>query len=158
MSHYNPSNTEWDSVTVVGKNVRRGPSGPKQTVARTQGQINAARRTGGVVSTEKKYGSANRSNGTEGQRLTKIDRENEVAPPKKLDISVGRIISKARAEKKLTQKELATRLNEKPNVINDYEAGRAVPNQQLLGKMERVLGVKLRGKNIGESLAKKPAK
>lgn len=31
----------------------------------------------------------------------------------------------------------------------EYETGRAIPNPQILGKMERVLGVKLRGKNIG---------
>lgn len=152
---YQPSNTSWDSVTVIGKNVRRGNSGPKETVARTQAQINAARRSGAVVSVTKKYGSTNKSNGTEGQRLTKIDRENDVAPPKKVDVGVGKAMSKARLDKKLTQKELATKINEKPNVINDYEAGRAVPNQQILGKLERALGVKLRGKNIGEPLHKK---
>ena len=37
-------------------------------------------------------------------------------------------------------------------MVNDYGAGRAVPNQQLLAKMERALGVKLRGKGIGEPL------
>ena len=49
-------------------------------------------------------------------------------------------------------------MNEKPNVINDYEAGRAIPNQQLLAKLERALGVKLRGKNIGEPLFAKKNK
>lgn len=154
---YQPSNTDWESVTVIGKNVRRGGGAPKQSVARSQSEINAARRSGGVVSVDKKYGSTNRNGGTEGQRLTKIDRENEVAPPKKIDASVGKVISKARLEKKFSQKDLATKVNEKPNVINDYEAGRAVPNQQLLGKLERALGVKLRGKGIGEPLFKKKA-
>ena len=32
------------------------------------------------------------------------------------------------------------KINEKPQVINDYEAGRAIPNQQILGKLERTLG------------------
>lgn len=46
----------------------------------------------------------------------------------------------------MSQKDLATKVNEKPSVINDYESGRAVPNQQILAKLERALGVKLRGK------------
>ncbi|CAG8529920.1 9504_t:CDS:2, partial [Dentiscutata heterogama] len=39
--------------------------------------------------------------------------------------------------------------------INDYEMSRTIPNQQVLAKLERVLGVKLRGKNIGEPLHSK---
>jgi putative transcription factor len=34
-------------------------------------------------------------------------------------------------------------------VVQDYESGRAVPNNQVLGKLERALGVKLRGKSAG---------
>lgn len=56
---------------------------------------------------------------------------------------------------KLTQKDLATKINEKPQVIGEYESGKSVPNQQILAKMERVLGIKLRGKDIGEPLVKK---
>ena len=37
-------------------------------------------------------------------------------------------------------------INEKPQVVNEYEQGKAIPNQQIIGKMERALGVKLRGK------------
>ena len=36
-------------------------------------------------------------------------------------------------------------MSEKPAVVNDYESGRAKPNNQVLSKMERILGVKLRG-------------
>ncbi|KAK9492783.1 multi protein bridging factor 1-domain-containing protein [Lipomyces doorenjongii] len=140
---------EWDSVTYIGQKANSRHS----NTARSNSEINAARRSGGVVSTDKKYGAgANKALGTEGQRLAKIDRENEVAPPPKIDFSVGKAISKARAEKGLTQKDLAVKVNEKSNIINDYEMGRAVPNQQLLGKLERSLGVKLRGKDIGSPL------
>lgn len=49
----------------------------------------------------------------------------------------------------MTQKDLAVKVNEKPSVIQDYEASKAVPNAQVLGKLERVLGVKLRGRSVG---------
>ena len=45
----------------------------------------------------------------------------------------------------MTQKDLAQKTNEKPSVIQDYESGKAIPNPQILGKFERILGVKLRG-------------
>ena len=51
----------------------------------------------------------------------------------------------ARADKQFSQKEVAQKVNEKPTVIQEYESGKAIPNQQILGKLERVLGVKLRG-------------
>lgn len=31
-------------------------------------------------------------------------------------------------------------MNEKPQVINDYEAGRGIPNQVVIGKIERAIG------------------
>lgn len=43
------------------------------------------------------------------------------------------------------QKDLAQKVNEKPSVIQDYESGKAIPNPQVLGKLERTLKVKLRG-------------
>ena len=51
-------------------------------------------------------------------------------------------------EPTMTQKDLATKVNEKPSVINDYESGKAIPSQQVLAKLERALGVKLRGKGM----------
>lgn len=66
---------------------------------------------------------------------------------------MSKAIQQGRQAKGLTQKDLATKINEKQTVVNEYEAGKAVnPNQQILAKMERALGVKLRGKNIGEAI------
>ena len=31
-------------------------------------------------------------------------------------------------------------INEKPSIINEYESGKAIPNGQLISKMERALG------------------
>lgn len=43
-------------------------------------------------------------------------------------------------------------MNEKPQVINDYEAGRGIPNNLVIGKIEKAIGIKLRGKDRGQPL------
>jgi putative transcription factor len=35
-------------------------------------------------------------------------------------------------------------INEKPQIIQDYESGKAIPNPQVLSKLSRVLGTTLR--------------
>ena len=49
----------------------------------------------------------------------------------------------ARTEKKMTQKDLGTKINETAKVIQEYESGKAVPNPQIIVKLDRALGVKL---------------
>ncbi len=63
-----------------------------------------------------------------------------------------------RQGKGLSQKDLATKICEKPQVIGDYEAGRGIPNQQVLAKIERVIGIKLRGKDKGKAVVPPGAK
>lgn len=41
--------------------------------------------------------------------------------------------------------------------MNDYEAGRGIPNNVILGKMERVIGLKLRGKDRGQPMVILPS-
>jgi putative transcription factor len=61
-------------------------------------------------------------------------------------------------EKALSQKDCAQKINEKPSVIQDYESGKAIPSPQILAKLERTLGVKLRGADIGKKLEAGPKK
>merc|ERR1712154_660474 len=61
----------------------------------------------------------------------------------KVDKSLSKAIMQARTAKKMTQKDLATAINEKPQVIAEYESGKAIPNPQIISKMERKLGCKL---------------
>jgi len=113
-----------------------------------------ARRSGASVTTDRKLtaGGNKAHQGTDHQRIAKLDRENEVAPPPKIAPSVGRVIQVARLALKLSQKEVAQKINEKPSVIQDYESSKAIPNPQILAKLERTLGVKLRGADIGKKL------
>jgi putative transcription factor len=73
-------------------------------------------------------------------------------------MEVGKLIQKGRQEKNLTQKDLATKINEKPQVVTEYETGKGVPNAAILAKMENVLGIKLRGKDKGQPLVPKAKK
>ncbi|EPQ58242.1 MBF1-domain-containing protein [Gloeophyllum trabeum ATCC 11539] len=139
---------EWDSKTVIGFKAKA----PK--VTRNTSDLNAARRAGAVVATDKKVtaGTNKAHASTDHQRIAKLDRENEVAPPPKISPTVGKAIQKGRMDLGLTQKDLAQKINEKPSVLQDYEAGKAIPNPQVLGKLERALGIKLRGSDIGKKL------
>jgi putative transcription factor len=200
---------DWEAVTKIGSKVRPGGgSAAKEKVIRSESQLNAARRQGADIATEKKFGGTNsvcylpksccnpryrgfyearlaimklhepsmgrttmmalaskpvrhiltiaQRGGTEGQHLTKVDRSDEIVKPKTVGSAIGDAIKKARSEAKndkgapMTQKDLATKINQTPTVVADFERGSAAPNEKVLIDMEKVLKVILRGKNIGQ--------
>ena len=49
----------WDSVTKIGRNVRSGGGAAKEKVVRSEKEVNAAKRAGAAVSTEKKFATGN---------------------------------------------------------------------------------------------------
>ena len=114
--------------------------------------------TGAAVETEQKYGAGQNKHTATTLNTTKLDRETEELKHDKLDMKVGLLIQKGRQAKGLSQKELATKICEKPQVVNEYESSKAVPNQAILGKLERALEIKLRGKDKGAPLAPKAKK
>lgn len=66
----------------------------------------------------------------------------EPEAPKPVGLSVGKQIQQARMKLKMTQKQLAQKINEKANVIQDYESGKAIPNPSVKRKIATVLNIK----------------
>ncbi|KAE8653832.1 Multiprotein-bridging factor 1a [Hibiscus syriacus] len=70
----------------------------------------------------------------------KLDEDTENLAHERVPTELKKAIMQARMDKKLTQAQLAQMINEKPQIIQEYESGKAIPNQQIIGKLERLLG------------------
>jgi len=98
----------------------------------------------GSGATEKRYGAGTNSSTmtASGMSARKLE-ESEETKHARVDKSLSKAIMQARTGKKWTQKQLATAINEKPQIIGEYESGKAIPNGALITKIERALGCKL---------------
>ncbi|XP_068831524.1 endothelial differentiation-related factor 1 isoform X2 [Capricornis sumatraensis] len=124
--------SDWDTVTVLRK------KGPTAAQAKSKQAILAAQRRGEDVETSKKWAAGQNKQHSVTKNTAKLDRETEELHHDRVPLEVGK------------------KINEKPQVIADYESGRAIPNNQVLGKIERAIGLKLRGKDIGKPIEKGP--
>ncbi|XP_044517172.1 endothelial differentiation-related factor 1 isoform X3 [Gracilinanus agilis] len=121
--------SDWDTVTVLRK------KGPTAAQAKSKQAILAAQRRGEDVETSKKWAAGQNKQHSITKNTAKLDRETEELHHDRVTLE---------------------KINEKPQVIADYECGRAIPNNQVLGKIERAIGLKLRGKDIGKPLETGP--
>jgi ribosome-binding protein aMBF1 (putative translation factor) len=80
-----------------------------------------------------------------GVSIRQLEDEDSDAPMKLQTVSMDLrlALAQARAAKGLSQKDFAQKLNIPATVIQDYESGKAIPNNGLIAKMERALGAKL---------------
>jgi len=68
--------------------------------------------------------------------------QNEKVSEKETNRDIRTLIQKKRIELGLTQKQLATKLNEQEHVVKDIENGKLLsPSPQLISKLKRILNV-----------------
>eukprot|EP00001_Collodictyon_triciliatum_P181632 32418_6 len=128
---------DWNTV-VIRKPTAKG-AGPSSEQLATR-----AVQSGIQIETTKKYGAGANQRPTTDLNTKKLDEETEELRHRTVSLDFSRKLQQARQAKGMTQKELATAINEPASTVNTYEAGKAIPNSQIISKMERVLGVKLR--------------
>lgn len=126
---------DWKTLVIHGKQA------PCQQV-RSRNDVDRFKRSGGETETIKKYQA-----GKNVQRKKVINTkklEDEETPLKFVSKEMGDKISRARQELNLTRKDLGVMINEKENVITDWETGKALYNPQLLVKIQRALKIDFR--------------
>ncbi|KAF4039788.1 helix-turn-helix protein [Phytophthora infestans] len=127
---------DWESA---GWGSRAPPRG-----AAKQAALNSARRTGNVVTETKHNAGTNKgAHSAANVNMRKLEEDTDNFKHDAVDRSLSQALMKARMAKKMNQKQLGTLINEKPQVIAEYESGRAIPNGQIISKLNRALGVQL---------------
>ncbi|CAO2187931.1 unnamed protein product, partial [Urochloa humidicola] len=141
MAGIGPIRQDWEPVVVRKK-------APTAAAKKDEKAVNAARRSGAEIETMKKYNAGTNKAASSGTSLNtkRLDDDTENLAHERVPSDLKKNLMQARLDKKMTQAQLAQMINEKPQVIQEYESGKAIPNQQIIGKLERALGTKLRGK------------
>uniref|UniRef100_A0A0R3Q4D7 MBF1 domain-containing protein n=1 Tax=Brugia timori TaxID=42155 RepID=A0A0R3Q4D7_9BILA len=136
MSKMGTINSDTDPDTVIILH-RRGPA---QRTLRTVAELNAAQRRGMAIETSKKIMAGGNKQHYATKNTSRLDEETEELHHERVSLTFGKVVQQARQSKEWTQKDLATvsiycfvlnqDINEKPQVVAEYENGKAVPNQQ----------------------------
>lgn len=99
----------------------------------------------GAVSTERRIGAAENKSAHSGggPGMRRLEESTEEFKHDTVNKTLSKAITQARIAKKLTQAQLAQAINERPQIIQQYENAQAVPNGQILAKLDRALGTHL---------------
>jgi putative transcription factor len=117
----------------------------QKAVGLSSAQAIAQAKVAGVVSSERKIAAGENKSAHNGQGpgLWKLEESSEDFKHNTVNKSLSKAISQARLAKKMTQQQLATAINERSQIIQQYESGQAIPNPQILVKLDRALGIHL---------------
>ena len=113
----------------------------------TKKDIENAKRKGLVESVKKTDLYNSRTTSVNSKLIeTLIDDPNNEFHQKIIDNKTAINIQKVRVALGMTQKDLAFKINEKVNIVNEYETGTCIPDNNVTLKLERVLGIKITSK------------
>lgn len=126
--------TDWEPVVLKKK-----PLGTRKALGSASAASVQAGKMTGAVGTEARSGTGR----NHSAHLAKLEDSSDVFKHNTVDKSLSKAITAARMAKKMTQAQLATACNERPQIIQEYENGKAIPNPQVLNKLDRALGVHL---------------
>merc|ERR1712151_62292 len=119
-------------------------TGPKGKDAKSSTEVNAAHRSGQEIDTSKKLaGGTNKAAHSVCSNAKKLDENSATFRHETVSHSFKLALQQARVAKNLTQAQLASQINEKSTVINEYESGKAIPKGEIINKLNRALGVRL---------------
>mmetsp|Transcript_20506 Transcript_20506/g.24861 ORF Transcript_20506/g.24861 Transcript_20506/m.24861 type:complete len:122 (-) Transcript_20506:628-993(-) len=109
---------QWDSVSW-------NKTGEKQKGVSRTTQLNRAMRSG-AVDTQKKYGGGGNAQSGTNLNTKALDEDHDNLKHAKVSVELKKSIQQERMAAQMTQKDLATACNVKPNIIQDYEAGKGM--------------------------------
>ena len=75
-----------------------------------------------------------------------VEDGDEVEKKPTISLSNSKLIQKARTAKKMTQQQLAQKINKDQKTIQLYESGKTAPDYAVMCKIEKALGIKLNKK------------
>ncbi|ESL10479.1 hypothetical protein TRSC58_01788 [Trypanosoma rangeli SC58] len=107
-------------------------------------------RGGNLDVIKKEYFHANAQKTDLGANAKRLDEDSDTLRVKRVDNTLRINIQRARQAKGWTQQDLARNIAERAGVVTEYENGKAVPEERVLVKMEKALGVHLRGVMAGK--------
>ena len=130
MSHQDWSSTGWDKRSSKSRNQSSSQF------------LNQARRSGAAISTSKRYGAGGNASSGTGLNSKKLDEDHENLKHAKVTFQLKKLLMQERTKAGMTQKELATYCNMKPQIIQNYESGKGIPSSVMLRKIENALASK----------------
>lgn len=83
------------------------------------------------------------SNPAGTKKFRALDSDEPPAPTEtSFDIKIA--VQKARQAAKMTQRDLAIRMNIQANLVNDFESGKVIPTRRQLSQINAIFGTKIK--------------